>query len=367
MAGLTAKQILAGTTEQKTLDAWFAFFQEVGFNTTSWQDGSVQKTILRAAARSYAGSANTLASVLDDLIINPKGLWQDIRGVYWYQLPRQEAVATERVVTFTSAASAPSHSITKGSIVTTAKGIRFETVEGPVSLSPGTSEPVACKALEVGIAGNVVASLSLVTPYAGVTVAFTGAPTREGTARETDARYQFRLDRRFSELTYSVGLRAYELWALTADASVARVVAWNNYPNPGDIRITIAPGTTEQIANVEAYIAARTPPHDYPTVTAATERTIDITSAPRIKVGTTTVAQLETSWQVDVLDQMPIGGVRIAGAPAGRLLPESLTRWALCELLGIESVSLTDPDEPVVLARDEIVIGNFTTTPEWVP
>lgn len=366
--GLTARQILAGTTEQKVLDDWFAVFRDLGFNTTSWQDGSVQKTILRAAARSYAGSANTLADVLDALIINPRGQWQDIRGTYWYQLPRQEASQALRAITFTSAASASPHSITVGSIVATARGIRYETIAGPVSLSPGTSETIACRAIEPGISGNVAAAtpLSLVTSYAGVTAAFSGAPTYAGTERETDACYQFRQDRRFSELTYSVGLRAYELWALNADPSIERVVAWNNYPNPGDIRITIAPGTAEQIDNVEAYIAARTPPHDYPTVTAATVINVDVVSAPRIRVGTTSVAELEAAWQA-YFDSMPIGGVRVAGAPAGRLLPEYLTRIALCELSGIESVSLSDPDEPLVMARDEIITGVFTTTPEWVP
>lgn len=366
--GLTAAQILSGMTEQKVLDGWFTTFREMGFNTTSWQDGSVQKTILRAAARSYAGSANTLATVLDALLVNPSGSWQKLKGDYWYQEPWSRARQAERVIVFTSAASAPIHSIVKGSIVTTSKGVKFETTEGPIALSPGTSESIECIAVESGISGNVgeATPLSLVTSYAGVTAAFDGEPTREGTADETDARYQEKLDRRFSELTMSVGLRAYELWALRADDSIERVIAWNNYPDPGDIRITIAPGTPAQIANVEAYIAGRTPPHDYPTVTAATVITVDVVSAPRIKVGTTTVLQLETAWQ-DYFDSMPIGGVRVAGAPAGRLLPEYLTRIALCELSGIESVSLSDPDEPLVMARDEIITGNFTTSPEWVP
>ena len=132
------------------------------------------------------------------------------------------------------------------------------------------------------------------------------------------------------------------------------------------MRVTIAPGDAGQIANVEAYIAGRRPPNDVPTVQAANVVTQQVTSAPRILTGTTTVAELEAAWQ-DYADSMPIGGVLVAGAVAGRFLPEKLTRIALCELSGIESVSLTVPSAPVVLGRDDIVSLTFTTVPEWIP
>jgi uncharacterized phage protein gp47/JayE len=381
---LTARQILAATTEQQALDgtarqilaatteqqALLATLQELGFTTTSWQDGSIQKTLLKAIARSYAGSATTLANVLDALLINPSGQWQDIRGTYWFGKPRLEAVQAIRDVTFASAASAPSHSILLGSIVTTAAGVRFEVTatDAPGALSPGGSVTLEVRAIEAGIAGNVpsTTALSLVTPYAGVTAAFDGDPATEGTARETDARYQTRLDLRWSELTYSVGLRAYELWALEGDASVDRVVAWNNYPNENDVRVTLAAGTVGQIANVEAYIAGRSPPNDEVTVQAANVVVQQVTSSPRIRVGTTTVAEYEAAIQA-YLDALPIGGTKIAGGGAGRLLREGITRTCLCGLTGVESVGLTVPAADVVLGRDDIVTATFTTTPEWIP
>lgn len=364
---LRVSQILAGTTEQQALDAFLDDCRSMGFNTTSWQDGSTQHTILRALARSYAGASNTLADVLYRLLVQPSGAWQELRGALWYQCPIQEATPTQRAIKFTSALSAPPHVILKGSIVTTAAGVRYETTANNTALAAGANVTLAARALAAGVAGNVAVTtaLSLVTPYAGVTATFSGDPTYAGTAKESATRYQFRLDRWFADLTYSVGVRAYEKWALVADPSIERVVAYSASPAPGDVRIVLAPGTVSQIANVSAYIASRHPPHDYPTVEAAVVVNQAIISAPRIKVGTTTVAVLEAAWQA-YLDAMPIGGVRVAGAPAGRLLPEALTRTALCTLTGVESVSLTTPAAAVVLAPNEVVTGVFTTTPEFV-
>lgn len=367
---LSVAQILASTTEQQALDGMLATLRGLGFRTTSWQDGSVQKTLLRAVARSYAGASNVLAQTLDALLVRPAGAWQDVRGTYWFGLPRLEAVQAIRDTTWTSAPSAPPHVIARGSIITTAEGVRYETL-GPAlgtSLGTGATVTIEVRALEAGTGGNVAegTALSLVTPYAGVTVAFDGEPTTLGAPRETDARYQERLDRRWSEVTYSVGLRAYELWALTADASIARTVAWNNYPNENDVRVTIDEGTVGQVANVEAYIAGRSPPNDVVTVTAAVERVIAVVATPRIRVGTTTVDELQDAWQA-YADALPIGGTRVAGATAGRFLREGLTRVALCQLSGVESVGLVTPAADVLLARDEIVRLTFTVTPEWIP
>jgi hypothetical protein len=63
---------------------------------------------------------------------------------------------------------------------------------------------------------------------------------------------------------------------------------------------------------------------------------------------------------------MPIGGVRVSGAPAGRLLREALAKEILCGLPGVESVSLTQPAADVILGASEIIDPTYIITPEWV-
>lgn len=370
---LAPSQILARLTESQVADAVLEVCREAGFRTTSWQDGGVRKTLIRGFSRSFAGASNALADTLDRLFLAPgregeiAGLWQDLRGVYWYNLPRLKAVRCVRAATYTSAASAPAHVITVGSQFS-ADGRAFEVTELPDggALAPGGSVSVVARALVAGTDANVAsdATCRLITPYAGASVALDGDPTTEGADRETNARYQQRQDLRWAELTYSVGLRAYELWALTADASIDRVTAWTNHPNPNEILIAIEPGTPAQLANVAAYVAGRSAVNDLPSAVAANPVAQTITATPRIRAGTTTVAEIEAAITA-YLDSMPLGGVRVAGAPAGRLLPEKITQVVLCQFAGVESFNLSEPAAPVVLGRSDYIIPTYNITPEW--
>lgn len=367
---LSPSQIIAASTETAVVDTVLSYLRDVGFRTTSWQDGSVQKELVRGLCKPVTAVLSTFAEVLDRLLVNPggpnAGAWQDLRGTYWLQLPRLEAVRTVRGVVYTSAASAPSHVITVGSQFT-ADGVAFELLEG-ATLLPGTSSAVlSARALAGGTAGNVGtdAVCALVTPYAGVTAALDGDPTTEGTERETNARYQRRQDLRLSELTYSIGIRAYELWALTADASIDRVRAWANSPDPNVIKIAIEPGTLAQLANVAAYVSQRQAVNDQPESVAANPNPQTISLRPRIQVGTSSVADIEAAITA-YLDSMPLGGVMVAGASNGRLLPEAITRAVLCGLSGVESVGLLLPAAPVVMGATDYIVPTFDIVPEWV-
>lgn len=368
---LAPSQILSRLTETQVVDTVFEVARELGFRTTSWQDASTRKTLIRGFARNFASASNVLADTLDRVFLAPggegeiAGLWQDIVGTYWYQLPRLEAVRCERAVVYACAASSGPHVITTGSQFT-ADGQAFEVTSADTALAAGASVTLAARALTAGTAANVAttATCRLVTPYAGVTATLDGDPTQEGTAREGNARYQTRLDLRWSEMTYSVGLRAYELWALTADPSINRVAAWSNHPDPNAIYVACEPGTVAQLANVTAYFAGRMAVNDVPTAVAANPVARTITAAPRIRTGSTTVAEIEAAI-TEYLDSMPLGGVRVAGAPAGRLLPEVLARVVLCQFSGVDSFGLSDPAAPEILGRDDYIVPAYAITPEW--
>lgn len=360
---LTVAQLLKPSTRDQVLRAIIDYLQSLGFVTTSWQEGSVQRNILTAFADSYARSTNVIKGLVENTLTNPTGDWLDLVGVYRFGVTRLPATETIRDVDFTCSPSAGPHTILANSYIT-AGGVRYLTRVETI-IASGTTETIECIAEFPGVAGNLpsTTAIALVTPYTGVTAVFNGDPTTPGTDAEKDARYWTRCQLRWSELTFSVGLRAYEFWALTAAPSVNRTKALNNYPTENLVRIVLDPGTPGEIAAVEAYVAGRHPPNDIVSVSAATNVNQAITYAPRVPSGLTE-ATMNTRIQ-DMLDAMPIGGVLISGAAAGRLLREKIAEVLLCDL-GVQSSNISLPAADVILGATDIVTGVFTCTPEVI-
>jgi phage-related baseplate assembly protein len=363
---LSLAQLKKGVTVDQALAAVVADLQSLGFVSDSWQAGAVQRNLLTAYATGYAGLSRVVRDLVLQILVNPSGEWQDLFGLRWYQLPRLEAVATERTIKIVSAASAPPYVVTDGSMVTTTDGtrVRYRVVGSHPVAAGATVTAIPVVAEFAGSAGNVPASTAMspqVPTYSGLTVSLEGAPTVNGADRESDPRYQERLDRRWSEMTYSVGLRAYELWAMTAAPTVTRVRALNNYPDPNDVRIVLYPGEPSEIAQVEAYIASRHPPNDVVTVSAANVVPQSIVLNPRTYAGVT-AAQVEAAVRRAV-DAHPIGGYVVSGASAGRLLRERLSEALLCGGLA-QTAGIDSPDDDVVLGATDVVAPTFTTTLE---
>jgi phage-related baseplate assembly protein len=362
---LSVNQVLARTTKAKTLAFLLDTLESLGFVTGSWHDGSVQRNVLEACADLGAEYANTVANIVEATLVKPRGPWLDLIGLYRFGIPRLEAVATIRHVRLTSAASAPPHVIAIGSYLAS-ETIRFKVTATPEgsALNAGEDKLFEVTAEFGGVAGNLPnnSELAVQTPaYSGVSAAFEGDLIVPGVDIESDDRYWLRCQLRFSELTYSVGLRAYEFWALTAAPSIRRVRAINDYPTDDMIRVVLDPGLSGEIAAVEAYIAGRQPPNDEPSVSAANVVQQQVTYAPRAPASLT-VATMNAEIQA-YFDTMPIGGELIAGASAGRILREKITESLLCRM-GVQTVGLTVPETDVILGPTEIVEGVFTVSPE---
>lgn len=363
---LSLAQLKKGVTVEQALASLIADLESLGFVTDSWQPGSGQRNVLTAVATATSGLSRVVRDLVMQILVKPAGEWQDFFGERWYQLPRLAAVATERTIAVVSAASAPPYTLTAGSMIGTTNGtrIRYRVVGDHPIATGATVTGVPVVAEFAGAAGNVPSTTAIAPQaptYSGLTVSFEGAPTVKGAERESDDRYQERLDRAWSDRTYSVGLRAYELWALTAAPTVTRVRALNNYPNPNDVRVVLYPGEASEIAQVEAYIATRRPPNDVVTVSAANVVGQAITLNPRVFAGVT-VAQVEAKVRAAV-DAHPIGGYLVAGAVAGRLLRERLSEALLCGDLA-QTAGIDSPTDDVVLGATDVVEPTFTTTLE---
>lgn len=364
---LSVKQLLKGVTVEQAIAMVIGELESLGFVTDSWQVGSVQRNLVTGFATGYAGLSRVVRDLVTQILIKPADEWQDLFGVWWYQTPRLEATAAERTIQIVSAPSAPPHVVNPGAMITTTDGtrIRYRVTGGPYPVATGaTVTGVTVVAEFAGSAGNVPYTTAIspqVPTYSGLTMTLEGAPTVKGSDRETDERYQERLDRRWSEMTYSVSLRAYELWALTAAPTVTRVKALNNYPIENAVRVVLYPGEPSEIAQVEAYIATRHPPNDIVTVSAANVVGQSIVATPRVFAGVTE-AQVTAVLRAAV-DAHPIGGYLIAGASAGRLMKERLTEALLCSSLA-QTSGLVTPADDVVLGVTDVVDPTFDLTLE---
>ncbi len=376
---LTLQQLLTPTTETQALDGLLATLRELGFRTTSWQTGSIQLSLVRAVARMGSGLTVSIAAIASGGLLGlSTGAWLDLVAA-WFGEARVLAQPTIGDVTYTNPISGSPQIIQNGSIFCDlATGQRFFTTDEPLALAPGDSIDIPCQAMIAGKAGNVAltSTLRLVTPYSGVTATFTPRPEpdtdewiiTQGTDDESDARLTRRLELRWAELTYAVGFRAYELWALEASDSVTRVRVLQNYPTENLVRVVLAnadgTATGGEVTEVTDYITAdRYAINDLPSVSAADVVSQAITLTPRIRTGTTTASEVEAAI-LALVNSIPIGGTRIAGAAAGRLLRDQIIA-AVMALPGVTSVGLSVPATDVVLGGTDIIEPTFSITPEF--
>lgn len=360
---LSIDSVLQTTSEEEQLAFLIDTLQSIGFTATAWQTGSVQYNILRAVARTYASGVNIVRSFAENVIVNPRDAWLDLVGEYRFGIARLAAVATQRNIRFTNTTASPV-AVPAGAYVATDDddAIRYLTDSADTVPALGTVD-IACTAETAGTAGNVpyVTDVVVQSPsLPGVTAALIDEDLLTvGTNTESNERYWTRCQLRWAELTYSSGAAAYELWALTAAPSLNRVKALTDYPGAYELYVVCDPGESSELTAVSDYIEPRQPPNDYPDVVAANVVTHAITYAPRVSAGVT-AAQLNAAIQT-MLDALPIGGILIAGASAGRLLRESITTTLLCNGgLGVQSVGLTAPSSDIVLGPADVVQGNFT-------
>lgn len=145
--------------------------QNPALPTTSWQAGSVPKTMVGVFADSesnlYEGRYNVASGGYLGLAT---GDWLTLLAAQNYGVERTDAVSTQGLVQFTDAGGGP-HAITSGS-TTVASGTRRYVASASSTLPLNKSIFVPVRASTTGLSGNVGngAITTLVTALVGVTV-----------------------------------------------------------------------------------------------------------------------------------------------------------------------------------------------------
>lgn len=318
---LSLSDLITPDTATDALDALLAFLESARFPTTSWQDGSVPRTLTEGEANAYADLSELVAAIAKGGFLDlAEGDWLTLLAQDFYGLTQQPAVATRGTFRLTDAGGGPHNFLAGELIVTSASGLRYRNLSAG-TLNASSTLDTTFEAEATGATYNlpVGASLSLVTSLPTVTVTNPGGVggwiTTQGTDQESDANLRTRCKARWPGTTYMLSTAAtYEAAALTASAEVTKVKVFPNDPDPGQVKIVLAGSSgavsAGAVTDVETYITDRLPLCVNATVESATPVTVTVTAELQCEAAyeSAVAAQAEAALAALFVD-LPIGGI----------------------------------------------------------
>jgi len=373
---LSLSQLRTPATADQETARILDILNSLGFSTTSWQSGSVQRTIVE-----MMGNVSAQFTVVVDTI-SRMGFNDSAEGDALtefsnsnYDNQRVGALATEGDYTLTGALIGPPHAIVAGDlIVSDADGRQYQNSTGGVVPAGGTLV-VTIKALVTGTDGNVPPNgtiTTLNTPLAGVTGSNDAvAPattwiTTQGQDQESDSVLRLRNTTKWATQN-QIGSPAelYTNVALNADADIQRVGIDDTNPRGSgtlDVYLARATATAQpsDIVTVQAAFDAQVCETSDAKAIAATEVAQAFTFTAYIEAAKNTPdtqAAIEEAI-ADFVNSLAIGGTLIGGS--GFMLFSELVT-AVSSIDGVVNVVFAAPVADVALASNEIMIVGVVT------
>lgn len=309
----TFDELLTVRTEDEVRDELLSQLSTRGFPVTAWQSGNPGRTLVEAQASGLVdGDEATAAIAAGATLETAEGGWLTLHARGHYQEERQPAVFAEGYVQLVCAAGSGPYTLTEGAFIVgiQASGdvdaVRFLAAETR-TLNPGQTANLLVRAESPGETWNVAngAITFAFTPLPGVTVSnpdYSGGTwlTRVGLDEEGDASLRARCRAKWATLsTYGWTEAAVAYFASSAtydDGSPVGVRRVYVGQGPGDGTYTVfvagATGTLAgpAVAAVQAYIDARKPINDVPTVAGAAVVTVTVAGNVRFRAGFNTAA-----------------------------------------------------------------------------
>jgi len=383
---LSLAQLLVPVTEQEALNTALAVLQSLGFQTTSWQDGSVQRTLVQLVARLHSQTSVVVGQIAAfgfNELATGDGL--TLLSSSHYQNTRIGAVATVGQMRLTSTPTAPTHIIAASDLQVADSAVLGPTTRTYRNLTGGTLTPGGT--LDLSFAAEVAGALSniatavplfLWTPLVGVTVTnpAVGATgtwiTTTGINQEIDNRLRARNVSKWATLSYAATDGNYKNWALEALTTVTRVLVRSNNPfGPGTIDVVCAQLTggisAGQITTILNFIngtdgIGRRPLNDVVTVSSAAVLATTVSGTVTVAAAfqTSTTETLIRQTVQDYFNELAIGGTIIPPAVTGvAIFAEIIQR--LMSLSGVITVALTTPTADIPLAYNQIIASATMT------
>lgn len=386
---LSLQQLRTPFTRTEALELVLQILQDLGFDTTGWQDGRIQKTLVTMVA-TVVSDFSELPKALVEFCFNRLASGDALNEYSKARFDNEKtpAVRTRGAVLLTSRATV-AYTISPGQlIVATDDGVEFRNIDDgtgwPKILAAGGTLPLPVEARVAGITGNVPASAikRLVTALAGVTVSASGNPwySIAGADEESDEHLQRRNETKWATLTVEFVAESYEHIALS-NGAVKVVLDDQNPRGPGTIDVYVA-GATDLLGNVDvaalqAAYAARVfhtdsawPPDPTSRVWVLHAFKFFLDLAVNIyHDGTRSNADMAAAAQQALRDfvvRTPIGGYTFTPGPSN-VIPLGDLYEVFETIEGVKSVSFPDVNANIPVGSLQLVVeGDWQFFPQIV-
>lgn len=266
---LSLEQLRSPPTREAILQFFIEQLSALGFPASSWQTGSIQRTLLLVFSRVLSDVAELvkqLAEFAFNQLSSGAALTAFSRSAY--DNIRNPAIKTRGPFRLTSTAAIP-YVLTPGQLlVTNPSGVQFSNVSGGTLTASGTLD-VTFEALLAGSNGNIApdSPLAFITPLAGVTVTNPGVPggswfTIAGQDQESDANLRLRNRTKWATLAVETPKDGVINIALNASPAVRKVAVNDQNPRgAGTVDVYVSGDTTPigsaDLSLVQTKLAAR--------------------------------------------------------------------------------------------------------------
>jgi uncharacterized phage protein gp47/JayE len=374
---LTLTQLRTVITRDDALADLLTTAQSLGFNATSWQAGSVQRTLLTIFAQGISTYSETV-DALSRLAFNSTSTGDAMTqfASSHYDNTRIGATFTEGLVELTGAAVGPPHVLAIGDVtVADSTGRTWKNIEaGTVPVSGSVS--LSFRADVAGVDGNVANDTITVmqTTLAGTTAnnPDPGSGTWITTLAvdaEADATLAARNTSKWGVLSVSDPAARYEHFVRTAVPGAVRVEVDDSNPQgPGTIDVYIAAATgvspgADVTASQTELDRIRNPTATVVAIAAvAQSQAFVYTAYIQSALNTaTTQAAIEAALRAYV-NGLDIGGDVFPDSPIG-IFAHSEAVGAMTAIGGVDRVELTTPAGNVnVTAHNVMTVASVTPT-----
>lgn len=369
--------------------------QDFGFQTTGWQPGRIQHTILSACATAafpfiQLGSALVRGAFNDLSTGSALTLYSKSR----FDNTRTAALKTKGPFTINNTASVP-YNVQIGQVVfTDTSGIEFTNTEAKTILASTSGQTLNVEAVLAGESGNIPNSstLTLVTPLAGVSATnpspgtdVNGDPLpwysiQTGVDEESDSALRLRNSTKWGLLSVERTATAYENLALKQTGVEKVRVVHDNPRGPGSVDVYVAAASS--VLGAGDMAAAQAAFADYTFGTTATwpPTITDLAAFPdtatRVYVRTPSTLELTINGVVyydpayteaevkanlkAVLDAFvqntPLGGYDYSPGPTNVVTLNDVVQ-AIETTVGVRTSTLTLPAGNTLLSDNQLLTG----------
>lgn len=379
---LSVEQLITQVSKEDALATLTGILDSLGYPASSWQVGSIQRTLLEMVAELYSElslAATDIARAGFNSLAT--GGWLTLLADSHYDNQRGEGLAAHGTCRLADTENSGPHTIAAGEIVVADQneGYRYRNTTGG-TLAQGLTLDLTFEAEVIGADRNVAngAIAVIIEGPPGVTVsnpAIAGSSpaswiTRQGADPESDPSLQARNRTKWATLSYAGPSDAYENWAREADEAVTRVyVDGQNPRGPGTVDVYLAgvDGEVTQpvIDAVAAYIEdGRRPLGADVEVFTAAELGVAVTGTVYHLAdfdGAEVQAAVEAAIEA-YFDAVTIGGTRVEYQD-GKLLLGGLYH-AIFSVTGVVNVTFSTPTTDVEMTATQVAVPTITITPE---